>query len=233
MHASNAELETLACKAAVGVGLPVGLAEDAGVAAAWLSMAGFDGADSTCRAIENIIKSKARPVIVSSQPTSFCPDTKGKLASVIYAAPSVFDFLQTTSRITVSHLDEPLLLFAHLVCSSALREMEFSLRSVGSTGTVLQGVIQRGHGRLDGLPISNQEEKDGYEVTVKMVGLSDDRSFKLTKKEMELHRVAIQRGVVVSEAIWTKLQSLAANTLVPESATSKQRGAGAGMIDND
>ena len=48
-----------------------------------------------------------------------------------------------------------------------------------------------------------------------------------------MRRVAIQRGVVVSEAIWTKLQSLAANTLVPESATSKQRGAGAGMIDND
>ena len=111
--------------------------------------------------------------------------------------------------------------------------MEFSLRSVGSTGTVLQGVIQRGHGRLDGLPISNQEEKDGSEVTVTMVGLSEDRNFKLTKKEMEMRRVAIQRGVVVSEAIWTKLQSLAANTLVPESATSKQRGAGAGMIDND
>ena len=41
MHASNAELETLACKAAVGVGLPVGLAEDAGVAAAWLSTVSY------------------------------------------------------------------------------------------------------------------------------------------------------------------------------------------------
>ncbi len=233
MHASNAEIETLTYKAAVGVGLPVGLAEDAGVAAAWLSMAGFDGVDITCRAIENISNSKARPVIVSNQSTSFCPDTKGKLASVIYAAPSVFDFLQTTSRVTVSHLDEPLLLFAHLVCSSSLRKMEFSLRSVGSIGTVLRGVIQRGHGRLDGLSISNQEEKGGSEVTVTMVSLSEDRNFTLTKKEMEMRRVAIQRGVVVNETIWTKLQSLAANTLVPESATSKQRGAGAGMIDND
>ena len=58
MHASNAELETLACKAAVGAGLPMGLAEEVGVAAAWLSMAGFDGADITCRAIENSIGGK-------------------------------------------------------------------------------------------------------------------------------------------------------------------------------
>jgi len=86
---------------------------------------------------------------------------------------------------------------------------------------------------LDGLPISNQEEMDGYEVTVTMVGLSEDRNFKLTKREIEIRRLAIQRGVVVNETIWTKLQSLAANTLVPESVTSKQRGAGAGMIDND
>ena len=96
MHASNAELETLACKAAVGAGLPVGLAEDAGVATAWLSMAGLDGADITCRAIENISKSKARPVMLSNHTASFCPDAKGKLASVMYAAPSIFDFQQTT-----------------------------------------------------------------------------------------------------------------------------------------
>ena len=102
MHASNAEIETLTCKAAVGVGLPAGLAEDAGVAAAWLSGAGFAGADIACRAIENIRKGRARPVIISGHTASLCPDTKGKLASVMYAAPSLFDFLQTTSRVTVA-----------------------------------------------------------------------------------------------------------------------------------
>ena len=51
MHASNAEIETLTYKAAVGVGLPVGLAEDAGAAAAWLRAAGFAGAEIAYRAI--------------------------------------------------------------------------------------------------------------------------------------------------------------------------------------
>ena len=233
MHASNAEIETLTCKAAVGVGLPVGLAEDAGVAAAWLSAAGFAGAEIAYRAIENIRKGKARPVIVSSHSDSLCPDTKGKLASVMYAAPSVFDFLQTTSPVTVVRLDQPLLLFAHLVCSSSIPAVELTLHSVGSTGAVLQGVIKRGHGRLEGSPFSNQEAKNGSEVSVTMVGVSQDRNFKPTKTEAEARRDAVQRGVAVSEAIWTKLQRLAAHTLVPESTESKQRGAGAGMIDND
>ena len=233
MHVSNAEIETLTCKAAVGVGLPVGLAEEAGAAAAWLSAAGFAGAEIAYRAIENIRKGKARPVIVSSHSESLCPDTKGKLASVMYAAPSVFDFLQTTSPVTVVRLDEPLLLFAHLVCSSSIPAVELVLHSVGSTGEVLQGVIQRGHGRLEGPPLSNQEAKNGSEVSVTMVGISEDRNFKPTKKEIDVRRVAIQRGVAVNEAIWTELKRLAAQTLVPESVESKQRGAGAGLIDND
>ena len=182
MHASNAEVETLTCKAAAGVGLPVGLAEDAGIAAAWLVSVGFAGADIAYRAIENIRTGKARPVIISSHSESLGPDTKGKLASVLYAAPSVFDFLQITSPITVARLDEPLLLFAHLVCASSARESEFALRSVGSTGTVLQGVIQRGHGRLDKPPISDQEEQNGSEVTVTMDSVYMDRNFKLFKK---------------------------------------------------
>jgi len=233
MHVSNAEIETLTCKAAVGVGLPVGLAEDAGVAAAWLSAAGFAGAEIAYRAIENIRKGKARPVIVSSHSESLCPDTKGKLASVMYAAPSVFDFLQTTSPVTVVRLDEPLLLFAHLVCSSYIPAVELVLHSVGSTGVVLQGVIKRGYGRLEGPPFLNQEAKNGSEVSVTMVGVSQGRNFKPTKTEAEARQDAVQRGVAVSEAIWTKLQRLAAHTLVPESTESKQRGAGAGMIDND
>ena len=233
MHVSNAEIETLTCKAAVGVGLPVGLAEEAGAAAAWLSAAGFAGAEIAYRAIENLRKGKARPVIVSSHSESLCPDTKGKLASVMYAAPSIFDFLQTTSPVTVVRLDEPLLLFAHLVCSSSIPAVELVLHSVGSTGAVLQGVIKRGHGRLEGPPLSNQEAKNGSEVSVTMVGISEDRNFKPTKKEIDVRRVAIQRGVAVNEAIWTELKRLAAQTLVPESVESKQRGAGAGLIDND
>ena len=233
MHVSNAEIETLTCKAAVGVGLPVGLAEEAGAAAAWLSAAGFAGAEIAYRAIENLRKGKARPVIVSSHSESLCPDTKGKLASVMYAAPSIFDFLQTTSLVTVVRLDEPLLLFGHLVCSSSIPAVELVLHSVGSTGEVLQGVIQSGHGRLEGPPFSNQEAKNGSEVSVTMVGISEDRNFKPTKKEIDVRRVAIQRGVAVNEAIWTELKRLAAQTLVPESVESKQRGAGAGLIDND
>jgi len=233
MHVSNAEIETLTCKAAVGVGLPVGLAEEAGAAAAWLSAAGFAGAEIAYRAIENLRKGKARPVIVSSHSESLCPDTKDKLASVMYAAPSIFDFLQTTSPVTVVRLDEPLLLFGHLVCSSSIPAVELVLHSVGSTGEVLQGVIQRGHGRLEGPPLSNQEAKNGSEVSVTMVGISEDRNFKPTKKEIDVRRVAIQRGVAVNEAIWTELKRLAAQTLVPESVESKQRGAGAGLIDND
>ena len=233
MHASNAEIETLTCKAAVGVGLPVGLAEDAGIAAAWLSAAGFAGAEIAYRAIENIRKGKARPVIVSSHSEFLCPDMKGKLASVMYAAPSIFDFLQTTSRVSVTRLDEPLLLFAHLVCSSSVPEVELVLHSVGSTGKVLEGVIQSGYGRVEGSLYSNQEAQNGSEVSVTMVGISEDHHFKPTKKEAETGGDAVQRGVAVSEAIWTELQRLAAQTLVPESATSKRRGAGAGMIDND
>jgi len=209
------------------------LAEEAGAAAAWLSAAGFAGAEIAYRAIENIRKGKARPVIVSSHSESLCPDTKGKLASVMYAAPSIFDFLQTTSPVTVVRLDEPLLLFGHLVCSSSIPAVELVLHSVGSTGEVLQGVIQRGHGRLEGPPLSNQEAKNGSEVSVTMVGISEDRNFKPTKKEIDVRRVAIQRGVAVNEAIWTELKRLAAQTLVPESVESKQRGAGAGLIDND
>ena len=86
---------------------------------------------------------------------------------------------------------------------------------------------------MEGPPFSNQEAKNGSEVSVTMVGVSQGRNFKPTKTEEEARRDAVQRGVAVSEAIWTKLQRLAAHTLVPESPESKQRGAGAGMIDND
>jgi hypothetical protein len=233
MHVSNAEIEALTSKAAIGVGVPVGLAEEAGAAAAWLSAAGFSGAEIAYRAIENIRKGKARPVIISSHSESLCPDTEGKLASVMYAAPSVFDFLQTTSQVTVVRLDEPLLLFGHLVCSSSIPAVEFVFHSVGSTGVILQGVIQRGHGRLEGSPFSSQEMKNGSEVSTTMIDVSQDRNFKPTKREVEVRGDAIQRGIAVNEVIWIELQRLAEQTLVPESAESKQRGAGAGLIDND
>ena len=62
MHVSWSEMEILATKAAIGIGVPTGLAEEAGLAVSWLGRSGRSGATIIWRALQNDDEERAYEV---------------------------------------------------------------------------------------------------------------------------------------------------------------------------
>ena len=231
MHVSWSEMEMLACKAALGIGVPVGLAEEAGVAVTWLGRAGCSGAAIIWRALENISNGRAHPVVIQEKN---CLRSKitGTLSSALYAAPSVSDFLHSVPEIKVERLDEPLLLFGYLAASSSMLDSGFVFQSNGSGDKCWQGVIENGYGRIDGQLLQDHQEHSGADVTVTAISASEDWIRMPDSSEIET-RHNIRNTMEVTETEMINLQRLSAHMLVPETIESKTKGAGAGVVDTD
>jgi len=234
MRVSNSEIEILAYKAATGIGLPAGLAEDAGTATVWLANFGFCGGAIACRAFDNLDTGRAGPLTVGNNESFLYPSLSGKMSSVFYAAPSVGDFLQTVSQVTVERLDEPLLLLGYLASLSWMLEASFSLRAVGPRGLSWQGWVYKDHGKIEGECFEDACEETGTQVTVESPArILDDGNAKRAQHVIRKRQITTRECLEITLGTFKTLQSLAAQTLVPETEVSRHKGAGAGLIDTD
>ena len=204
------EIETTTRKASVGAGLPHGLGEDIGVAAAWLTGQNYDGVEAALNSIRTGM-SKAEMSV----------DDKGIMvfsnASIAVCGPSVIDLLTGEKSCIEVHLHKPdsvVLLFGFAGVAASQRGCIF--RFDFSNGTKVQvssgKVVENGEvpGSSSDVVVRCYEDKQGLSISQIPLG-----------------------GVEVNIETWSELAALAARTYVPESNASRAAGAGAGLTDND
>ncbi len=210
------EVLQIARKACIGSGLAVDRAEDLAEAAALLQCSGQDGLAQLLVLLEGHEAASAHlPATVQIDLVGRSKDQ----VSVSYLRPhiegvAVIDWLLAnpqTGTVFIEKTDDKMLLFGLLVCA-----------------------IQR-FGGVFILQASHKAEP----VTIR-----DASQLKDGLPETEIWTLSYQSGQVASSAmlyhhtdtdlsVWAALEARAHLTYVPATETSRQKGAGAGLVDND
>ena len=232
MRLSLNEVEVTIRKAALGVGFPLGLAEEAGASAAWLAAAGFPFDRLLAAALRTVLPEELR-VIRRARVCKLVGDTG--VCSAIRVVPSACDLVIASvvsrEKIAVEAIvDVPALAIAQAVITSATSglplavEIRTKLRGItGDTPPLLFDPIAKlAQFRSELVRIRLPQEGDASgRRALDSMGLTRARS------------LALAEGVSAKDLYWDRIRSLAARTLVPATSQSREHGAGAGMIDSD
>jgi len=213
------EVEVYGRRAARGVGMPWGLAEEAGKASRWLAERGLPGVELLVRLLTaNDGRSYANmaPVIVAGRwrapAGELCPVCSGAALS------DRIDVLARGEEICLDSLAYPLLLVPFLDRSWRLEDASYELRwpnvrvSVFADGVTLECVKESA---------LSSERADEVKVTVGTY-----------RKARPTHHPRTA-GVETPLSVWRAMDALAKRTYVPATEESRARGAGAGRTDND
>ena len=197
-------------KAAIGTGLPVGLAEDASQAGAWLIGQDQDGVGAVLMAIKEKF----------NNPIAKMRDGHTQIfleARVALCGPSGVDLLTGDTSVEEIHfckVDSPLLLIGQAGIGANIFNFELTL---GFSDGVTASVSQKG------LSLCGSTFKTGTDVHMKCC-----QSNPITSVEKKR-----DNEIKIDLETWRTLETLAAKTYVPSNELSRMKGAGAGLIDNN
>jgi Protein of unknown function (DUF3726) len=208
---SENEISSLFKKAGLGAGLPTGLAEDTSRAGLWLLGQGVSGEEAVLKGISslNMYNSKIHFNDQTEEIDNVCAALHG---------PSLFDLAAAkvdVFQVHLLHVDCGLLLIGlagiALADYGLETEIKFSDDSkieTGSTGLDLSG-------------LSVPDDASNIRLTCRHIKLSDNI------------RAEQHSTYELKEAVTKELLMLAAKTYVPATKASREKGAGAGLTDND
>mgnify|MGYP003971028259 FL=1 len=229
-------------RAAVGAGLPYGLAEDFARSSIWIAAGGLDPAAISANALKSL--DEAQSTISASQTENgaetVLKSSGEKQLSVLYAGPSVCDWISARSAdsnknqyFSVKNVDHPFLLASAV---GALNSGSWEIcwqDSGGALCTVLTS--QDGNWKTSWDPTDISQMSAAADVTIKAVESSLFKAEKWKGKtsysEKNRKRV-LETGVQVYEA-WPIIHSFFSRCLVPSTEESRKSGAGAGLVDTD
>ncbi|GEM_PF-6769478 len=209
MITSGFEILSTVDKAAFASGIPRGQAREIGRAAQWLSAHGIDGVRATLPALKNL--------------TTHCqiPDATGE---IIMADARV-------ARCGLSVME--LLFFDASVDGFELRAADSPVLMLG-----IAGVSAQAYGKAVGLTFSG-----GGVVVVQGGQLKMTGQPEFAAGDVRIFCDPVERDDPVTEAQdgpfetadghWQEIAALASRIYVPESESSRNVGAGAGLTDND
>ena len=229
-------------RAAVGVGLPLGLAEDYARSAIWIAAGGHDPVAITADALVSLDEAKSS---LSASQTANGAETVlrssgDKQLSTLFAGPSVCDWISTKAfesnenqYFIAKNVDYPFLLAAAV---GALNSGSWEIFWQDSEGT-LCAVLTAQHGNWktswDSANISLMS--GAADVTIKSV---ESSFFKAERWKGETYyseknrKRVLETGVQIYEA-WPIIHSFFSRCLVPSTEESRKSGAGAGLVDTD
>ncbi|HXV26116.1 MAG TPA: DUF3726 domain-containing protein [Alphaproteobacteria bacterium] len=232
MTLSLNEIEVTVRKAALGSGLPLGLAEEAGAVAAWLAAVGFPVEDLMVSALEH---SNDEALLLSRAGAIYRLTTNGGACAALRAAPSACDLVVAAARsgkpIAVeAAMDVPALAVAQAAVAARESGVEIAVwigetlvaRLVGESAILFGDMTELAALRSLPVRIRIAQDRDRLE------------SRKFARPDLIAARdLALKDGVRMEPSSWERIRSLAARTLVPATMHSRERGAGAGLIDTD
>ena len=241
MRQSLSELYSTVRKAAVGRGVPHGIAEDLADAVCWLNSLSFDGV--TC-AVDCLAHwpsdTSAVRLLRDENGLILGTENADTAASALFAGPALGDLLQTgavpNSGFSVS-IDVPLLALAAVAqtCARLKRRAWLMIHLQGQA--VIADCNEETCQLITVTPQLTITAPPATEVTLwpsQPDQSSGDIGALINHKEFSQRRNrALTKGLEVCDGSLEQLEAWAALTLVPESDRSRETGAGAGLLDND
>ena len=241
MRQSLSELYSTVRKAAVGRGVPHGIAEDLADAVCWLNSLSFDGV--TC-AVDCLAHwpsdTSAVRLLRDENGLILGTENADTAASALFAGPALGDLLQTgavpNSGFSVS-IDVPLLALAAVAqtCARLKRRAWLMIHLQGQA--VIADCNEETCQLITVTPQLTITAPPATEVTLwpsQPDQSSGDIGALINHEEFSQRRNrALTKGLEVCDGSLEQLEAWAALTLVPESDRSRETGAGAGLLDND
>ncbi len=238
---SIAELRFYLTRAAVGCGVPFGVAEDFAEAVVTSARMGLDPAPIALHALTSLDEKKSDwGVSVSRAGDGLIFRPSGRVQySAVYGGCSVVDhlYLMTDSAtVEIMDVDEPLLLACYL--KSPLldaRHLLASWKTVGGEPIIVE---------FEGGRVTTVYCKD--EGTLLMTGPVDVRITAASHADQpdgaplidrdtleRAYALPLEAGVTVDGSIWAQIYELFRRYLVPSSEEERATAAGAGLVDRD
>ena len=221
MWVSLNEIESTALKASRGAGYHWGLAEEAGQAARWLAMRGLPWLKPlTAGVLRQMFRlesfDSAQQVGTSYGPTDSAR-RMGPISVLTALSDETLTLPQGSGELSLRHLAAPVLVLPALARLSKRYDRPLLVRWPGLAIECHAGEIVAGAGSLNGLDVTRVDW------------------LIITKSVMSAPAVTSLRhqGAEVDTMTWSELTDFANRTYVPEGETSRLRGAGAGLTDND
>ena len=227
MRLSLNEVEVTVRKAGLGAGLPLGLAEDAGRAAAWLAARGLPAAELMAAALEGA----HAELHVERDAAAWRIGTTSGACPVLQAAPSACDLVVAGARsgapaCVESVLDLPMVAIA----TAALATADSGISLLVDIAERPAALLMAGEARW----FAGPAELAALRRQPVRIGMSMDPDLETPPRSGSVNAsAAASEGVTVSADLWEPIRALADRTLVPATAHSHERGAGAGLIDTD
>ena len=232
MHVSLSEVQTTVCKAAVAVGLPLGLGEDAGRAVRHMMACGVGSLAAFVDALDAVDKGRSTGFDADRAIAGdFGPKPADRLLSALRAGPSACDLVVSAAitdmgygRITLTDVDVPIvILFEALVASADMDKGQCVAWTVGGGGAI-EAVCWRGSlALIKGAP-EDLLATGPAEIIMYLVA---------RKPRVPAITVAqrIQRDAVeIDEATWRRVMTYADRLLIEASENSRLTGAGSGVV---
>lgn len=225
MIATLNELESLAKRALAGRGAPPGLDEDGAAATAWLEARGLPALPALLAQLAQLDRMTA--VLGPLPGEGARRDAGGRSAVLLCGALVDLAVLQASAGpLTVANLRDPLFL---LPLAERRRRAGWRFRIAWGPGQGAR-IEDDGVSLLDpGAELATPEA-----VTVSIACRQAAPAEAPPRGPLEAHRRrTLARGLAVEDGLWRRLQRHGASGLVPASAESRRRGAGAAASDNE
>ena len=236
MHISLSELETTLCKAASGVGLALGLGEEAGLAAKWMAINGIASPGAFADALDALDSGRSgRFKADLAAGGAFVASGVGLALSALQAGPSACDLLEAADlsgsdpgTVTMTAVDVPAVVLYEALAASNRITRGIRVTWQARDGKAIKAVCRGG--RLD--------FEKGVAGDLEAPGPAD-LSMTLTAYEPDAARsdsardAVLADGITVDDACWSLVLAYAKRCLVEATDASRLTGAGAGALDTD
>jgi hypothetical protein len=222
MRLSLNEIEVTVRKAALGAGLPLGLAEEAGAACVWLAAAGLPVAELARAALDGAASTELR-LVRSPGMTRLL--AHGGALSTLAAAPSACDLVvsdaQAPPAVLRMVLDVPALALGQAAVATQRSGLSLCLTAGGVAWGFAAGLAPAGRPEMNRL------------ATLRSCQVTLSRAADAGQPMLSPPAATAHSGVEVDAAQWRVVQALADRMLVSATRHSREHGAGAGLIDTD
>jgi hypothetical protein len=239
---SVSEFGQLVLKATVGVGVPLGIAEDIVQPVLWLQIRGFPADQSICQALNSLDRRDADPGKVTDRNRHEFKALPGKKLSSVYLSVFLMDALQTGWPATGKPLiyagvDSPLLVLGALAWANNEAQRTFRLQFVTDQQAFSAQLVPGGatvH-KFQNQPTSALSGAGCFIVQNADTEPCHDGAELVLDESLaeDLVRVGARVGLTADATSVACLKAFAARMLVLESDRSLRQGAGAGVIDAD
>jgi hypothetical protein len=243
MIVSLNEIEVTVANAAIGAGAPIGLAEDAGAAAAWLASRGFPVAPVIRAALDGLLSGTSGPPEFSRDGRGGRETSAKSRVSAVLAGSIACDLLlaapgRDRPAIRFGAIDGRLLAAASAALAAKRHGASFAVswqEGVASVQFVSWSETTFVH--ADDMAVFQQPQVGPLTIERPAAGdkvPNDWHGAVIGPHEFAKTRShVLDHGVTLDEADWAWIRTLAARMLVPASERSRAVGAGAGLIDTD